>query len=49
LANTTAFVFAPDGHPLPDLVRGWLDARRLPVTLVRSEDDLLSAALRSRR
>lgn len=48
MANTTAFVFAPDGHPLPDLVRGWLDARRLPVTLVRSEDDLLSAALRSR-
>ena len=48
VANTTAFVFAPDGQQLPDLVRGWLEAHELPVTLVRTPDDLMAAALRSR-
>ncbi len=45
---TTAFVFAPDNQPLPDLVRAWLDACRWPIVTVTSADDLMSAALRSR-
>jgi len=48
VSQTTAFIFAPDGQPLPDLVRGWLEARRLPVTAVASPDDLMAATLRSR-
>jgi diguanylate cyclase (GGDEF)-like protein len=48
VALTNAFIFAPDGQPLPFLVRGWLEAQQFPVATVRSSDELLSAALRSR-
>lgn len=48
MAQTTAFIFAPDGQPLPELVRAWLESRRLPVATVRTPDELMSAALRSR-
>jgi len=48
VALTTAFIFAPDGQPLPVSVRGWLEAQQFPVATVRSSDELLSAALRSR-
>ena len=48
MALTTAFIFAPDGQPLPVPVRSWLEAQRFPVATVHSSDDLLSAALRSR-
>jgi diguanylate cyclase (GGDEF)-like protein len=48
LPQTTAFLFSPDGQPLPDTVRAWLDSRRQPVVSVSSPDDLMSAALRSR-
>ncbi len=48
MAQSTAFIFAPDGQSLPDSVRAWLDARRLPVATVRTPDDLMAAALRSR-
>ena len=30
MALTTAFIFAPDGQPLPAPVRGWLDAQQFP-------------------
>ena len=48
MALTTAFIFAPDGQPLPVPVRGWLEAHQFPVATVRSSDELLSAALRAR-
>ncbi len=48
MPHATAFIFSPDGQPLPELVRGWLAARRLPVVTVQSPDDLMAAAMRSR-
>ena len=48
MPQTTAFVFSPDGHPLPDTVRAWLESRRQPLVWVSSPDDLMAAALRSR-
>ncbi|HXD23200.1 MAG TPA: diguanylate cyclase, partial [Gemmatimonadaceae bacterium] len=48
MAPTTAFIFAPDSQPVPAAVRGWLDAQQFPVATVRSAEELLSAALRSR-
>ncbi len=48
MAQSNAFVFSPDGRPLPELVRAWLDARHFPVTVVDSADALMAAALRSR-
>ena len=48
MALTTAFVFAPDGQPLPAAVRSWLEAQQFPVATVRSPEELMSAALRSR-
>jgi diguanylate cyclase (GGDEF)-like protein len=48
VAQSTAFIFAPDGQPVPSLVREWLESRRLPVATVQTPDDLMSAALRSR-
>jgi GGDEF domain-containing protein len=48
VAQSTAFIFAPDGQSPPDTVRAWLDARGLPVATVRTPDDLMAAALRAR-
>ena len=48
MAPTTAFIFAPDGQPLPAQVCEWLEAQQFPVATVRSSDELMSAALRSR-
>ena len=48
VAPSTAFIFAPDGQPLPNLVREWLERRGLPVTIVQTPDELMSAALRGR-
>jgi len=48
VAQTVAFVLSPGGHPLPDLVRGWLEARHILIANVVSAEELMSAALRSR-
>ena len=48
MAQSTAFIFAPDGQPLPGLIREWLDSRGLPVSALQSPDELMSAALRGR-
>jgi diguanylate cyclase (GGDEF)-like protein len=48
VAQSTAFIFAPDGQPLPPLVREWLESRRLPVATIQAPDELMSAALRGR-
>lgn len=48
MSQTIALIFAPDGQPLPDNVRDWLDQRRLPTRGMESTDDVMAAALRSR-
>ena len=48
MATPTAVFFAPTDDPLPAPLRAWLDARALPITTVRTEDDLMGLALRGR-
>ncbi len=48
MAQPIAIILSPDGRPLPELTRSWLDARRLPVLTVASADELMAIALRSR-
>jgi diguanylate cyclase (GGDEF)-like protein len=48
LAKTAAIHFQPDGQPLPDTVRAWLESQRLPVTVVRSPDELMAMSFRGR-
>lgn len=48
MPQTVAFVLSPGGHPLPDLVREWLEARQILVAPVPDAEALMSAALRSR-
>lgn len=48
MSQTTALIFAPDGQPLPESIRGWLESRSIPTRGVGTSDDVMSAALRSR-
>jgi diguanylate cyclase (GGDEF)-like protein len=48
LSQSTALIFAPDGQPLPESIRDWLESRRIPTRSVGSSDEVMSAALRSR-
>lgn len=48
MSQTIALIYAPDGQPLPDNVRDWLEQRRLPTRGMQSTDDVMAAALRSR-
>lgn len=48
MTHTTAVVFSPDGQPVPESIRAWLDKNRLPTLTVSVADDLMAAALRSR-
>lgn len=48
MSQTIALIFAPDGQPLPENVRDWLEQRRLPTRGMESTDDVMAAALRSR-
>lgn len=48
MSQTIALLFAPDGQPLPDTVKQWLDSRHLPTRSVETADEVMSAALRSR-
>lgn len=41
-------LFSPNGSPLPEAVRVWLDGKSLPVVEVRTDVDLLGMALRGR-
>lgn len=43
-----AVLFSPDGTPPPEAVRLWLDGRALTVTVVNTDSDLMSLALRGR-
>jgi len=48
VSQSIALILAPDGQPLPETVRQWLDERHLPTRSVGSGDDVMSAALRAR-
>lgn len=48
MSQNSALILAPDGQPLPDAVRAWLESRRLPTVSVTSADEVMSASLRSR-
>jgi diguanylate cyclase (GGDEF)-like protein len=44
----TAFIFSPDGAPLPEPIRQWLADRRVPTESIADTEALISGALRSR-
>ncbi len=48
MAKTGAILFLPDAQALPEPIRAWLDAQRLPVSVVRSGDELMSLTFRGR-
>ena len=48
MSQQTALIFSPDGQPLPETIRQWLEARHVPTRGVDSADDVMAAALRSR-
>ncbi|MCX5766575.1 MAG: diguanylate cyclase [Gemmatimonadetes bacterium] len=48
MALATAVILTPDDQPLPEIVRSWLDARRLQSIVLRTADELMSIAFRSR-
>jgi len=48
VSQSIALIFAPDGQPLPETIKQWLDVRHLPTRGVSTGDDVMSAALRSR-
>lgn len=48
MSQSTALIFAPDGQPLPEAIRAWLDSRGIPTRSESASDDVMSASLRSR-
>ena len=48
MSQSIALIYAPDGQPLPETVRQWLDERHIPTRGVDTSDDVMSAALRAR-
>jgi len=48
VSQSIALIYAPDGQPLPETVRQWLDERHIPTRGVDTSDDVMSAALRAR-
>ncbi len=48
MPQTSAILFAPDGQPLPEAVRQWLESHRIPVLHAATADDMMAASLRSR-
>ncbi|MBX3175566.1 MAG: diguanylate cyclase [Gemmatimonadaceae bacterium] len=48
MSQSTALIFAPDGQPLPDALRAWLDAKRVPSRTASDPDEVMRASLRSR-
>ncbi|MFN0100304.1 MAG: GGDEF domain-containing protein [Gemmatimonadaceae bacterium] len=48
MSQSIALILAPEGQSLPDNVKQWLDARRLPTRGLRTPDEIMSASLRSR-
>ncbi len=48
MSQSTALIFSPDGQPLPETIRDWLESRRIPTRGAGSADEVMSAALRSR-
>jgi diguanylate cyclase (GGDEF)-like protein len=48
VATPTAVHFSPADDPLPASLRAWLESRALPLLAVRTEEELMSLALRGR-
>jgi diguanylate cyclase (GGDEF)-like protein len=48
VAKTSAILFSPDGQPIPDAVRRWLDGLGLPLLTVTQGEELMAIALRGR-
>jgi GGDEF domain-containing protein len=48
VAAPTAIYFAPDGEPIPDVLRSWLTARGLAAVTIREGDQLMALSLRGR-
>jgi diguanylate cyclase (GGDEF)-like protein len=48
LSQSNALIYAPDGQPLPETVRQWLEDRHIPTRGVANGDEVMSAALRAR-
>lgn len=48
MSQNAALIYAPDGQPLPDSIRGWLESRRVPTRRFTEPDDVMAVALRGR-
>ena len=48
MSQSAALIFTPDGQPLPDAVRGWLETRNVPARRFSDADDVMQVALRGR-
>ena len=48
MATPTAIYFAPNGTPLPEVVRAWLGGQGLATVAIAQEDQLMALSLRGR-
>jgi diguanylate cyclase (GGDEF)-like protein len=48
VSQGAALIFTPDGQPLPDSIRAWLESRRVPTRRLSEADEVMQVALRGR-
>jgi len=48
VSQSVALLFTPDGQPLSDAVRAWLESRRVPTRRFSDPDEVMQVALRGR-
>lgn len=48
MSTSIALLLTPDGQPLPETIRQWLEERHIPTRSVSGGDEVMSAALRAR-
>lgn len=48
MSQSAALLFTPDGQPLPEPVRSWLESRNVPTRRMGDADEVMQLALRGR-
>jgi diguanylate cyclase (GGDEF)-like protein len=48
VSQSAALLFTPDGQPLPDSIRAWLESRSVPTRRFTDADEVMQVALRGR-
>lgn len=48
MSQSAALLFTPDGQPLPDSIRAWLESRSVPTRRFSDADEVMQVALRGR-